>query len=120
MDWYWILFAVVFFIALILLKRLGLVDAKKARELLANGAVVVDVRSVEEFRSRHLPGAVNIPLQQLHEDAPRRLPQKDQVLLLHCLSGTRSGMARRTLKNMGYTLVYNIGSYHRAAQILKP
>jgi rhodanese-related sulfurtransferase len=43
---------------------------------------------------------------------------KNQVLLLHCHSGSRSGEARRKLKAMGYTQSFNLGSYERAAEIL--
>jgi len=46
------------------------------------------------------------------------VPDKNQVLLLHCLSGTRSGIAKRQLKSMGYQNVFNLGSYGRAGKIL--
>ena len=75
-------------------KRLSFVSAKVARKQLAEGAVVIDVRSPEEFRSGHVPNAVNIPLGELRESLPRRVKDKSQVRLLHCLSGTRSGMAK--------------------------
>jgi len=101
------------------LKRLGLVSAGVARKYLEAGAVVVDVRTVGEFRSGHLSNAVNIPLDELQRRLPGRVPDKNQVLLLHCLSGTRSGIARRALKTMGYTHVFNLGSYGRAKSILE-
>jgi rhodanese-related sulfurtransferase len=44
---------------------------------------------------------------------------KNQVLLLHCLSGTRSAMAKIKLKKMGYPNAFNLGSYGRAEGILK-
>jgi rhodanese-related sulfurtransferase len=45
---------------------------------------------------------------------PRRVSDKQRVPLLHCLSGTRSGFAKRMLKGMGYSCVFNLGSYDRA------
>ncbi len=100
------------------LKRLGLVSVGTARKHLEEGALVVDVRSAQEFQAGHLPMTVNIPLGELQTSLPRRVSDKNQVLLLHCLSGTRSGIARRALKAMGYANVFNLGSYGRAKSIL--
>ena len=105
-------------VAFLLLKRLSLVTTATAREWLNKGALVVDVRSEEEFQERHLPGAINIPLGRLGDEIARRAPDKEQAILLHCLSGTRSGMAKARLKQMGYRKVFNLGSYGRAAGIL--
>lgn len=100
------------------LKRLGLVSAEAARQYLKAGALVVDVRSGQEFKAGHLSEAMNIPLGELPGSLPRRVSDKSQVLLLHCLSGTRSGIARRMLKGMGYQNVFNLGSYGRARRIV--
>ena len=105
-------------VAFLLLKRLNLVTPATAREWLNKGALVVDVRSEGEFQERHLPGAINIPLGRLGDEMARRAPDKEQAILLHCLSGTRSGMAKARLKQMGYRNVFNLGSYGRAAGIL--
>jgi phage shock protein E len=104
--------------AFLLLKRLTLVGPAAARDWLNKGALVIDVRSEGEFQERHLPGAINIPLGQLREEIVRRAPDKEQPLLLHCLSGARSGLCRRILKQAGYGHVFNLGSYGRAARIL--
>ena len=113
-----ILIAVAVLAVFFILKRLGLISHRAARQHLQNGAVVVDVRSKHEFQSRHLPTALNVPLDELDHLAPRHLPDKTQVLLLHCLSGTRSAMARRALRHMGYANVFNLGSYGRAHRIV--
>jgi phage shock protein E len=105
-------------VAFLLLKRLSLVTPAAAREWLNQGALVIDVRSEGEFQERHLPGAINIPLGRLGDEITRRAPDKEQALLLHCLSGTRSGMAKARLKQMGYRHVFNLGSYGRAEKIL--
>jgi phage shock protein E len=118
MHWSFILMAGLMMAAMLALKRLGLVSEETARTYLKQGALVVDVRSVEEFIAGHLPNAVNIPLGELQNTIPRRVSDKNQVLLLHCLSGTRSGIARRALKSMGYTKVFNLGSYGRAQRIV--
>ncbi len=101
------------------LKRLAFISADAARKHLAQGALVIDVRSVEEFSGGHLQNAVNIPLGELRESLPRRVKDKDQVLLLPCLSGGRSGIAKQRLASMGYANAFNLGSYSRAKQILE-
>jgi phage shock protein E len=118
MNWLpWLIVAVVL-VGFYLLKRSSFVSADTARQLLQQGALVVDVRSPGEFNSGHLPGALNIPLGNLGEELPRRVPDKSQVLLLHCLSGTRSAMAKGQARQMGYSNVFNLGSYGRAESIV--
>jgi rhodanese-related sulfurtransferase len=118
MNWSFVLAIGLVLVVIIALKRLGLVSAKAARMHLKQGALVVDVRSAAEFRASHLPEAVNIPLDELPDSLPRSISDKNQVLLLHCLSGMRSGMAKRMLKGMGYTNAFNLGSYNRARRIV--
>lgn len=118
MDWHFLLIVGLIVAAVLMLKRLGLVSSEMARTYLKQGALVVDVRSAEEFKAGHLPNVVNIPLGELQSALPRRVADKNRVLLLHCLSGTRSGLAKRALKSMGYANVFNLGSYGRARRIV--
>ena len=64
------------------------------------GAVLVDVREVDEFKTGYIPGAVNAPLSMITSS---NLP-KDKPLFLYCLRGTRSKQAAEILKRMGYTV----------------
>jgi phage shock protein E len=114
----WIILAAVL-VAIFAVKRMSLVSADKARRFLQDGGVLVDVRNPGEFSSGHVPGAINVPLGNLSHEAARRFRDKNQVLLLHCLSGTRSGIARGQLKKLGYNNVFNLGSYRRAEQIVR-
>jgi phage shock protein E len=104
--------------AFLVYKRLTLLRPDTARDWLKKGAIVLDVRSEGEFSGGHLPGAINIPLDRLSAEIGRLAPDKDQPLLLHCLSGTRSGIGKGTLQKLGYRHVFNLGSYGRARQIL--
>ena len=106
------------FVTVFVLKRMSFVSPETARQHLQQGALVVDVRSAGEYEGGHLPGAVNIPLGELRENLPRRVKDKNQFVLLHCLSGTRSGIAQRQLKSLGYQNVFNLGSYGRAKKIV--
>jgi phage shock protein E len=89
-----------------------------AREHLRNGALLVDVRTAAEFQSGPLTNAVNIPLNELQEKLPARVPDRSRVMLLHCRSGRRSGIAEKELRALGYTNAFNIGSYGRAREIV--
>ena len=102
----------------ILIKRASQITAQEARALLAQGAMVIDVRTPGEFVSGHLRTADNLPLNEIEFLITRRVQDKNRPLLLHCHSGIRSGIAIKKLKALGYTNVHNLGSYGRAVAIV--
>ena len=57
-------------------------------------------------------------IKRFSDEIARHAPNKEQPLLLHCLSGGRSGIGTRTLRRLGYQHVFNLGSYGRAEGIL--
>jgi phage shock protein E len=118
MRWTTILIIAAILVAMFLLNKSGLIAAKDALAHLKSGALVIDVRSPGEFNSGHLPGTINIPLDEIQTVMPRRVADKKQVLLLHCQSGVRSGMAKRKLQAMGYANAFNLGSLSRAKTIV--
>jgi len=118
MKWTVLLVVAALAVIVFLLKRTGELASEDAAEYLTKGALVIDVRSPEEYNTEHLPNAINIPLDVIEAAMPQRVPDKRQVLLLHCQSGMRSAMAVRTLKGMGYTNAFNLGSLARARAIL--
>ena len=73
-----------------------------------SGAVLLDVRTPEEYRSGHIPGSKNIPLQTI-DRVSTVVENKDTSLYVYCQSGARSRQAAGVLKQMGYTNVNNIG-----------
>jgi len=119
MNWTPLLIVAAVLAIVFMMKRAGQISAQDALKYLKNGALVIDVRSPGEFNSGHLPTAINIPLDEIGTALPRRVKDKNQVLLLHCQSGIRSGMAKSKLKSLGYAIVFNLGSYGRAESILK-
>lgn len=84
------------------------------KQLIADGAVVVDVRTPAEFRGGHAPKALNIPLNQLSEITSQ--VNKEQTVLVCCASGMRSAQAASVLKNQGYQ-VFNAGPWTRLIAI---
>ncbi len=76
-------------------------------------AVILDVRGPQEYRSRHIPGALNLPLEKLVEQAPTLLPNKDALLLVYCQIGVRSLQASALLAGLGYRRVCHFGGIDR-------
>ena len=84
------------------------------------GAVLLDVRTPQEYREGHIPGSQNVPLQQLDkvEEVAENI---DTDLYVYCHSGARSRQATSILTHMGYTNVHNIGgiaAYHGRVESL--
>lgn len=88
------------------------ISAMAARELLAenSNAILLDVRTPEEYEEGHLPGARLIPDYELPEQAASKLPEKEAPLIVYCMSGGRSAAAARWLSQHGYTRIYDLGS----------
>ena len=101
-----------------MIKKASQISVRDALEHLKNGALVIDVRSLAEFNSGHLAPAINIPLDEIETALPKRVKDKNQVLLLHCASGMRSGAAQAKLKSLGYNNAFNLGAYGRAESIV--
>ena len=72
------------------------------------GAVLLDVRTAQEYREGHIPSGKNVPLQEL-DRVTAMVPEKDAPLFVYCHSGARSSQAVKLLARMGYTNLKNIG-----------
>jgi len=78
-------------------------------ELIANGAVVLDVRTKAEFQNGHVQNSINIPLDKLPDNLKKL--NKNKPIVTCCASGARSATAKNYLKSKGFELVYNGGSW---------
>ncbi len=74
------------------------------------GAVILDVRTKNEYAGGHIKGSVNIPLDQLSNNLDK-LKDKNKPVITCCASGARSASAMRILKTNGYTNVQNGGGW---------
>lgn len=87
----------------------GNIDGKAARLLVKEQkALVLDVRTDEEFNARHIEGAVNIPVDDLQQRLAE-LPDKKRPIIVYCRSGGRSARAEKLLTAAGYTHVKDLG-----------
>jgi rhodanese-related sulfurtransferase len=71
--------------------------------------IIIDVRTWEEYIEGHLPGAINIPNENIIDTDPEKLTDKTQLLLIYCRSGNRSKQAAQKLFDMGYTNIIEFG-----------
>ncbi len=84
----------------------GRVDSATAKELVASGATLVDVRTPGEFKGGHIDGARNIPVAEI-SGRLKEIP-KDKPVVVYCRSGARSSQAAGVLTNAGYE-AHNLG-----------
>jgi phage shock protein E len=92
--------------------RRGDITGERARDLVAGGAKLVDVRSPEEFAAGHLPGAINIPVHELAGRETEIGPASTPVIV-YCRSGARSSRAKGLLRRAGFGMVHNLGAMSR-------
>ena len=87
------------------------ISQQEAAELMESSseALILDVRTPEEFASGHIPGAINLPNEEIGSQPIPLLPEKDQLLLIYCRSGNRSKQAARKLADQGYTNILEFG-----------
>ena len=78
-------------------------------EIVQNGATIIDVRTIVEYRNGHVQDSVNIPLHKLTRHIPKLSQEKP--IITCCASGSRSAAAKRILKSYGFTEVHNGGSW---------
>lgn len=99
-------------IGYVLFRPSGDVSSTDARQLVAQGARLVDVRTREEFADGHIAGAINIPVQEL-EQRMGELQSKEQPIVVYCRSGARSARAAGMLRGAGYSVVHDLGAMSR-------
>lgn len=96
---------------------LGTGTRMNIEELLTKGAVIVDVRTEREFKTGHIKGSINIPLDKLSRSISKL--KKDKPVITCCASGMRSSTAKNILAQNGFKEVYNGGSWISVRQKLK-
>ena len=89
-------------------------DEVRQRSSNGGGYRLIDVREKEEYREGHLAGAVSVPRGFLDMRIEETVPDKNAPIILYCAGGTRSLLAGRTLKEMGYTNVISLDGGWRA------
>lgn len=94
----------------------GLSQEEVHRLVSGEQALLLDVRTRDEFANGQVKGSINIPYEQLSERCDE-LP-KDRPIILYCRSGARSNVAEKILRERGFTSLYNAKSWLLVSQAL--
>jgi len=94
----------------------GGMDDVNYKELVQNGAVLIDVRTPDEFGQGHVENAINIPLQVIGNEV-EKIKAFNKPVIVYCLSGGRAGSAKSFLEGQGLE-VYNGGGVQAMAAAL--
>ncbi len=86
------------------------IQYKEAMEIIKkhSDAILLDVRSVQEFYEGHLPGAICIPVYDLANNIAKIAKDREQIIIIYCQTGARSKKAAKILDDLCYTNVYTI------------
>ena len=71
--------------------------------------IILDVRTIEEYKEGHIPNAICIPNETIGQDIQNLLKDKNQLILIYCRSGNRSKQAAEKLQKLGYTNLIEFG-----------
>lgn len=90
----------------------GSINYMEAKEKIINdGAILLDVRTKEEYDEKHIDGASLLPLDTIDIDSISQIvSEKDTPIIVYCRSGNRSKQAREKLIALGYSKVYDLGA----------
>ena len=86
------------------------INCDKTDEEVNDGAILIDVRSEEEYKLSHLDQAINIPVDVIEEEIVNYVVDKGTPVILYCRSGNRSSNAAQALLKFGYYKVYDLGA----------
>ncbi|NAW68664.1 rhodanese-like domain-containing protein [Vibrio sp. V27_P1S3P104] len=91
--------------------------AEIAWSMITEGAVLIDVRTEQEFKQEHLESALNIPLNEIISSGRIQFT-KDQPIVLYCRTGNRSNIAKQQLIKQGFTRIHNAGGLNEIRQLI--
>lgn len=86
------------------------IDFHKLVRLQREGALIIDVRSPQEYMESHIDGSINIPIYAMQKQL-NRIDDKNRKIVVYCSSGMRSKKARKFLSENGFRHVYNLNRY---------
>lgn len=84
------------------------INLQQLEKMVEKGAVLLDVRSPQEFEEGHLEKAILIPEYEMKNSAEKLLRDKAQTIIVYCSTGHRSQKAQKILQRLGYQQVYNL------------
>ena len=89
-------------------RRVGMDEAVEMMKREA-GYIILDVRRPDEYAEGHIPGAINVPNEEIGTADIEELPDKSRLIFVYCRSGRRSKEASEKLVKLGYTSIVEFG-----------
>ena len=86
------------------------VTCDEMKELVKDGAILIDVRETNEYDEGHLDNSINISYTVIGDKIKYITTDKESKIVVYCKSGARSNKAYNTLKSLGYNNIYDLGS----------
>ena len=84
------------------------INSSEIEKMVKEGAILVDVRSKQEYDEGHIKDAICLPVYDIKRKYNEILPNKTKTIIVYCSSGQRSKRAQKILKELGYEKVYNL------------
>ena len=84
------------------------VSQEQLQKMIQQDAVLLDVRSPQEYAEEHLKDAISMPEYEIEKMAEKILPDKNQTIIVYCSTGHRSKKAQKHLEKLGYKKVFNL------------
>ena len=88
-------------------KGYKIITSTEAQDLLKNDAILIDVRSTEEYNEFYIKDSINVPLDNI-QDLLNLIEDKETVIILYCQTGERSKEAAKKLAKLGYKNLYSL------------
>ena len=97
--------------------RIDSVTPGQVDELMANGAIALDIRDSEEHAKNHIPGSMNISRGKLEMVVEGKIPNLDTEILCYCNANNRGSLSAASLRDMGYknakVIAGGLGAYRQ-------
>ena len=84
------------------------ISKQELNNYIRQGAIIIDVRSPQEYREGHIDGAICIPDYKIKKEIQKRIMDKNQIIIVYCSTGSRSRNVQNVLQKLGYIKVYNL------------
>ena len=84
------------------------INMEELKEKQEDGAIIIDVRSIQEYNEGHIQGSINIPYYEIRKSINNILNDKYQPIVLYCQTGYRSKQAYKYLSKLGYKNVFGL------------
>ena len=84
------------------------INKQQLEKLVEQGAILVDVRSPQEFEEGHFEKAISLPEYEIKQKAKYMLPDPFKTIIVYCSTGHRGIKAQKILQSLGYKQIYNL------------